>query len=116
LEGGLPAWRRARGDVATTRVAGPSNVDTPGVVDGRQASGYSAGHLPRARLLELGDLGSGAGAPAGPDPPPRMRAPPSGRGATAGLLERAGRSDISILVGGPADWALVTGTELTVGR
>jgi rhodanese-related sulfurtransferase len=39
------------------------------------------------------------------------------RAATAAsLLERAGRTGVSILVGGPADWATATGRSLQTGR
>ncbi|MGH3428731.1 MAG: rhodanese-like domain-containing protein [Mycobacteriales bacterium] len=34
----------------------------------------------------------------------------------ASLLERAGRTDVAVLEGGPEDWAAATGEQLANGR
>jgi rhodanese-related sulfurtransferase len=81
----------------------------------RQDSEHAAGHLPGATLVELGRLAT------------RVDELPAGavtvmcghgeRAATgASLLERAGRTRVSILDGGPQRWAATTGRILATGR
>jgi rhodanese-related sulfurtransferase len=115
LAGGVTAWAADGGQLRTTGLVRPAEVDTAVVVDVRQRSEHDAGHLPRAALIELGDLTD--------------RAADLARGAAtvmcghgeraatgASLLERAGRTDVSILLGGPGDWAAATGRSLDTGR
>jgi hydroxyacylglutathione hydrolase len=110
LAGGVPAWTAAGGPVLRTRVVRPDRVDGA-VLDVRQAAEYDSGHLPGAVHVELGEL------------PGRLDAAPSGptvvmcghgeRAMTAAtLLERHGRRDIGVLVGGAPDWAAATGRRL----
>jgi hydroxyacylglutathione hydrolase len=115
LAGGLPAWTAAGGDLRSTGLVEPAKVDTPVVIDVRQHSEHAAGHLPHAELIELGALASQAtDLPGGPA---TVMCGHGERAATAAsLLERAGRTDLSILVGGPADWATVTGHRLDTSR
>ena len=115
LAGGIPAWTADGGDLRTTGLVRPAAVDTPVVVDVRQHQEHAGGHLPMAELIELGAL---AGEAAGlPDGPATVMCGHGERAATAAsLLERAGRTDVSILVGGPADWAAATGRVLDTGR
>jgi hydroxyacylglutathione hydrolase len=115
LAGGITAWAAAGGGVATTRLVRPSEVDTPVLIDVRQPSEHATGHLPGAHLVELGSL------PWHIDDLPRAAATVmcghGERAATAAsLLERAGRTDVSILDGGPAEWAQATGRALQAGR
>jgi len=115
LAGGVTAWAASGGSLATTRLAGPSDVDTPVVVDVRQADEHATGHLPAARLIELGSLAEHATAL--PDAPTTVMCGHGERAATAAsLLERAGHHDLSILDGGPADWAAATGRPLDTSR
>jgi glyoxylase-like metal-dependent hydrolase (beta-lactamase superfamily II)/rhodanese-related sulfurtransferase len=111
LAGGMPAWT---GPVRTTRLVTPAAVDTPVVLDVRQASEHATGHLPGASLIELGDLTGAAGTvPAGPV---TVMCGHGERAATAAsLLERAGRTEVSVLIGGAADWAAATGRALHSG-
>ena len=123
LAGGMPGWT---GDVRTTRLVTPAALDAPAaggaakvggasvVVDVRQASEHASGHLPGAQLIELGSLaGAGGALPAGPL---TVMCGHGERAATAAsLLERDGRRKLSILVGGPADWAEATGRALEAG-
>jgi len=113
LAGGMPPWTAAGGDLATTRLVRPDQVTGP-VLDVRQASEYAAGHLPAATHVELGDL------------PGKIDAVPSGpavvmcghgeRAMTAAsLLDRAGRRNLAVLVGGADDWAAATGRRLEEG-
>lgn len=115
LAGGLPAWTADGGELRGTGLVEPSQVDTPVVVDVRQHSEHAAGHLPRAELIELGNLaGRTTDLPGGPA---TVMCGHGERAATAAsLLERAGRTDISILAGGAADWAAATGHTLDTSR
>ncbi len=115
LAGGITAWVASGGEVATTRILRPSQVDTPVFIDVRQASEHAAGHLPGAHLIELGSLPRHTeDLPSGPA---TVMCGHGERAATAAsLLERAGRTDLSILDGGPADWSQATGRSLTAGR
>jgi hydroxyacylglutathione hydrolase len=115
LAGGVAAWTADGGELATTRVLRPSEIDTPVVVDVRQASEHATGHLPGAHLIELGDLTNAATSL--PGGRATVMCAHGERAATAAsLLERAGRHDLSILAGGAYDWAQATGQALDNGR
>jgi glyoxylase-like metal-dependent hydrolase (beta-lactamase superfamily II)/rhodanese-related sulfurtransferase len=114
LAGGIAAWEAAGGSLTSTPLVSPSHVDTSVVLDVRQHSEFIAGHLPGTTHLELGSLAR------------RVDDLPAGavtvmcghgeRAATgASLLERAGRTNVSILDGGPARWAAVTGRTMGTG-
>ncbi len=113
LAGGMPAWTEAGGQLTTTRLVGPDRVDAP-VLDVRQQGEYKVGHLPGAAHVELGALPGGTGAaPAGPVV---VMCGHGERAMTAAtLLERAGRRELAVLVGGPEDWAKATGRVLQDG-
>ncbi|MER6591377.1 rhodanese-like domain-containing protein [Micromonospora purpureochromogenes] len=114
LAGGMPAWQAAGGEVVTTRLVTPGEVDGA-VLDIRQAGEYAAGHLPTAVHLELGDLP--AKAEAAPDGPAVVMCGHGERAMTAAtLLERTGRRDLAVLVGGAEDWAAATGRALREGE
>jgi rhodanese-related sulfurtransferase len=67
--------------------------------------------VPNAELIELGDLADRAIDL--PTAPTTVMCGHGERAATAAsLLERAGRTDVSILVGGPVDWATAAGLPL----
>jgi rhodanese-related sulfurtransferase len=113
LAGGMEAWRAAGGDVRTTELVEPKDTEPRGVIDVRQASEHATGHLPGAHLVELGSIADVA-----PDLPAGPVATMCGHGeraaTAASLLERAGRDDITILAGGPADWSAATGRPLEI--
>ena len=68
-----------------------------------------------AELIELGALpGRATGLPAGATTV--MCGHGERAASAASLLERAGRTDLSIMVGGPADWATATGRGLDTNR
>ncbi len=115
LDGGVAAWTAAGGRLSTTRLVGPSEVDSSVVVDVRQANEVATGHLPGAQLIELGDL---ANHPRElPGGPVTVMCGHGERAATgASLLERAGHRDLAILVGAADDWAKATGTTLDTGQ
>jgi rhodanese-related sulfurtransferase len=90
-------------------------VDTAVVLDVRQHSEHETGHLPGAELIELGDLTDRAA-----DLPAAAVTVMCGHGERAAtgasLLERAGHTDVSILLGGPGGWATATGRSLETAR
>ena len=100
LTGGAAAWVADGGHLSTTRLVDPAHIDTATVVDVRSAGEHAAGHLPGAYLIELGHLTQHADAL--PDGAITVMCGHGERAATAAsLLERAGRTDVSILDGGP---------------
>lgn len=115
LAGGVAAWTAEGAELRTTRLVTPSEVDTRVVIDVRQESEHIDGHLPGAEPIELGALPAHAATL--PGGAVTVMCGHGERAATAAsLLERAGRTDLSILVGGPAEWAAATGRALDTGR
>jgi rhodanese-related sulfurtransferase len=113
LDGGITAWTANGGALTTTPLVHPHEVDAP-VLDIRQASEYAAGHLPRAAHLELGSLPSAPDA--APHGPTVLMCGHGERAMTAAtLLERTGRRDLHVLLGGPDQWAAATGRPLKEG-
>lgn len=111
LAGGVEAWRAAGANTGTVPVVDAAQLDGRSILDVRQASEHDAGHVPGAVHVELGTL------------PDRLDDVPSGplvvmcghgeRAATAAsLLAAAGHGDISVLAGGPQEWAAATGERL----
>ena len=90
------------------------DLDGQQVLDVRQVSEFAGGHLPGARNVELGEVP--ASADDLPDGPTVVMCGHGERAMTgASLLERAGHRDVSVLVGGPDDWASAHGTALETG-
>lgn len=109
----MPAWTFAGNQVITTRLVGPEQIDVP-VLDIRQTSEYTAGHLPAAAHIELADLTHAADGAS--DGPAVLMCGHGERAMTAAtLLERTGRRDLAVLVGGPDHWAAATGRRLQKG-
>jgi glyoxylase-like metal-dependent hydrolase (beta-lactamase superfamily II) len=114
LTGGIGPWIRHGGHLAITPVVRPSKVDTPVVLDIRQAGEYADGHLPGAYLVELGELRRRAASL--PHGPVTVMCGHGERAATgASLLERTGHHGAAILLGGPDEWAQATGRALVTG-
>ncbi len=111
LAGGMPAWHAADLPIQRTALLDADQIEARVVVDVRQRSEFTGGHLPDAANVELGALAEGAPADVGP-----RAAVMCGHGeramTAASLLERAGHDDIAVIVGGPDDWAQATGREL----
>ncbi|WP_440072777.1 MBL fold metallo-hydrolase [Streptosporangium sp. OZ121] len=103
-------WPR---DLATMDVVTPEQLGRDDVLDVRQAAEFRAGHLPGADHIELGSL-------AGAHLDDRRRVVMCGHGeraaTAASLLRRAGHGQVSILSGGPGDWAELTGASLEKDR
>lgn len=111
LVGGVAAWTAAGGRLARNPMVSPAEMDATTVVDVRHVSETATGHLPGAHLIELGSLAEHAS-----DLPPGPATVMCGHGeratTAASLLERAGHYEVSILAGGPDDWANATGRSL----
>lgn len=111
LAGGMTAWEAADLPVRRTALLDADQLEARAVVDVRQRSEFTSGHLPDAANVELGALAEGAR----PDIRPGT-AVMCGHGeramTAASLLERAGHDDVGVVVGGPDDWAQATGEEL----
>jgi glyoxylase-like metal-dependent hydrolase (beta-lactamase superfamily II)/rhodanese-related sulfurtransferase len=113
LAGGIPAWRAAGGALTTTTLVRPDQVSGL-VLDIRQHSEYAAGHLPDALHIELADLPTHAEAVS--EQAVTLMCGHGERAMTAAtLLQRAGRDDLAVLIGGAEDWAQATGRPLKEG-
>lgn len=111
LVGGVQAWIAAGHPTRTIPLVDAGRIEAAAVLDVRQSAEFESGHVPSARNVELGDLsGPSAGVPA------RPTVVMCGHGeramTAASLLARTGRTDISVLAGGPEDWAEATGRSL----
>jgi glyoxylase-like metal-dependent hydrolase (beta-lactamase superfamily II)/rhodanese-related sulfurtransferase len=104
LDGGVDAWVTSGRELARTPL-GTVERAAGRIVDVRQAGEYATGHLPGALGVELGGIGE-AELPAG------SVSVMCGHGeramTAASLLERGGR-EVTVLTGGPEDWARVHG-------
>jgi hydroxyacylglutathione hydrolase len=115
LDGGLDAWQAAGLPTATIPLLDPATDHIPvgcRVLDVRQRGEWASGHLPSALHAELGIL-------AGPAAAARVGGPVAvmcGHGERAmtgaSLLAAAGAPGVSVLRGGPGDWAKATGQTL----
>lgn len=111
VAGGVAGWAFAGYDVETTPLRAVEDAAGQ-VIDVRQRGEYDAGHLPEAHHLELGDLTRGDV----PSTPVSLMCGHGERAMTAAsLLARRGRHDVTVLVGGPDDWAGRHGTLETGG-
>lgn len=110
LAGGMSAWRSAglpENRIGTLEIAQRTDG---AVLDVRQASEYASGQLPGAVHVELGTLGEAGDLPSGPLAVMCGHRERAMSGAS--LLERAGRRDVTVLLGGPGDWSRGTGRPL----
>jgi len=113
LTGGIASWCTSGRPTRSIPVVRPGEVGHRSVLDIRQDNEFGAGHLPAARHVELGALTGDSEVPAGPTV---VMCGHSERAmGAASLLARAGRTDVSVLDGGPQDWADATGENLEVG-
>lgn len=111
LAGGVDAWRAAGLPTRTLPVIEAAQLEPARVLDIRQRSEYVAGHVPGATHVELAAVAATA-----PTGPVQTLCGHGERAATAAsLLAAAGHTDVTIVRGGPGDWARATGTPLAVG-
>jgi hydroxyacylglutathione hydrolase len=114
IDGGMAAWAASGQPVIRTKLARPNEIASRRVLDVRQDSEFAAGHLPGATHIELGDLPDRSAEL--PDEPTVVMCEHGERAAGgASLLERTGHTDVTVLVGGPDDWARDTGRSLESG-
>ena len=101
LEGGIDAWRADGRRLATTGLATAERAGGV-VVDVRQRNEYEAGHIPGALHTELGAI-------AGADLPSGDLSVMCGHGeramTAASLLERERDRHVTVITGGPGEWA-----------
>lgn len=111
LAGGITAWTEAGESVGSIPVAGVEGLDGARVLDVRQDNEYDAGHVPGADHVELGALAARA-----EDLPHEPLVVMCGHGeramGAASLLARAGHHHVTVLDGGPQDWADKHGNAL----
>jgi rhodanese-related sulfurtransferase/glyoxylase-like metal-dependent hydrolase (beta-lactamase superfamily II) len=114
LDGGMAAWLAGGGLTGEIELIKADRADGRAVLDVRQDAEYVSGHVPGAAHIPLGDL------PGRAQDAPREAVVMCGHGeramTAASLLKRAGHRDMSVLAGGPGDWAAATGRRLQEGR
>jgi glyoxylase-like metal-dependent hydrolase (beta-lactamase superfamily II)/rhodanese-related sulfurtransferase len=113
LAGGFASWVAARLPIASIELVEPGALDDPTMVDVRQREEFVTGHVPGAHNIELGALAETS------ELAPGRVAVMCGHGERAmtgaSVLERAGLTDLVVMVGGPAEWAAATARPLATG-
>ncbi|HUP84622.1 MAG TPA: MBL fold metallo-hydrolase [Acidimicrobiales bacterium] len=105
VAGGVDTWLEPLVRISLEAAGGASGT----VVDVRQRHEYDAGHIPGALHVELGDVGHATV----PDGPVSFMCGHGERAmSAASILERAGHRDVTVLTGGPDDWARTRGESL----
>jgi hydroxyacylglutathione hydrolase len=113
LDGGMAAWRAAGFAERSIALASPARLPATPLVDVRQSSEYAAGHIPGAISVELGTVGAATGLPREPLTVTCGHAERAMTGAS--LLERAGRTELTVVDGGTDAWAALPGNRLEPG-
>jgi rhodanese-related sulfurtransferase len=115
LDGGIGAWQAAGLPTASIPLLDAAD-DIPNgsrVLDVRQHDEWAAGHLPGALHAELGSLaGPAAAARLGGGPVAVMCGHGERAMTGASLLAVGGAAGLSVMRGGPGDWAKATGQAL----
>lgn len=114
LAGGIAAWTAADEPTSSIPVAGVEALDGARVLDIRQGNEYDAGYVPGADRIELGALA--ARAEDLPNEPLVVMCGHSECAGAASLVTRAGHHNVTVLDGGPQDWADKSGNSLEVGQ
>ncbi|HVL91384.1 MAG TPA: rhodanese-like domain-containing protein [Actinomycetota bacterium] len=111
IDGGIDAWRDAGRALSRVEVVTDPVVDGP-LLDVRQDSEFTAGHVPGALHVELGAL---ADAPTLPPSLTVMCGHGERATTAASVLERNGHRGVRVLAAGPGDWHRTTGMPLERG-
>ncbi|SDU25301.1 MBL fold metallo-hydrolase [Jiangella alkaliphila] len=110
LVGGIPAWLAAGRPQRTTAFVTADRAPSGPYLDVRQQTEYRDGRVAGALNVELGQLADVA------DDVPAGAVVACGHGeramTAASILERAGHTGLTVLDGGPADFAAAHGAEL----
>ncbi|OKJ94959.1 hydrolase [Streptomyces sp. CB03234] len=110
LGGGMDAWTAGGGERERIELLTADRIAGRPVLDVRQRAEHTAGHIPGAVHIELGELTGHS------DEAPRRPVVACGHGeramTAASLLQRSGHKDLAVLDGGPADWSRATGRPL----
>ena len=115
LAGGFAAWTATGEPASSIPVVGVEALENARVLDIRQDNEYAAGHVRGADHIELGELVTRAREL--PDEPMVVMCRHGERAmGAASLLARAGRRDVTVLDGGPDDWAEKTGNALRAAQ
>lgn len=112
LEGGVLAWTQAGHPTASIPLVTAEHVGDARVLDVRQSAEFTAGHIPGATNVELGNLAADPAATDQRGPTVVMCGHGERAMGAASLLTRAGQQDLAVLVGGPDDWAAASGRPL----
>jgi rhodanese-related sulfurtransferase len=111
LDGGIAAWRAAGSALASTMLVEPAKM-SGAIIDVRQREEFAAGHVRGAASVELADVAEAVL----PRTELTLMCGHGERAMTAAsLLERTGRTDLRVLVGGPEEWSHATGEAEEVG-
>ena len=111
LAGGIDAWREGGLPTASIPLISPTGI-VGTVIDVRQRPEWEAGHLPSAVHVELGALPAATMI----DGPITVMCGHGEWAMTgASVLAHRGHGDLSVLAGGPDNWAAATGSQLAVG-
>ena len=111
LAGGQSAWQAAGYPVETIPLVDPA-ATAAAVLDVRQDAEWATGHVPRACHVELGRLPDEDVMPG----PVTVMCGHGERAMTAAsILSTRGHRDLTVLAGGPADWAAAHGVDLVTG-
>ena len=116
-EGGMASWRDLRLPEGRIDLVKPDDLSTTSgeLVDVRQASEFTAGHIPGAIHVELGSVSNQTEAML--SSPVTFMCSHGERSMTAAaLLERDGHRHVSVLRGGPEDWSRASGGSLEAGE
>jgi rhodanese-related sulfurtransferase/glyoxylase-like metal-dependent hydrolase (beta-lactamase superfamily II) len=116
LVGGIDAWVGAGLPTTAVPLTAPTEADGVRVLDIRQDAEFRAGHVPGAIHVELGDLPAAAARFADDVPTVVMCGHGERAMGAASILARNGLDRVSVLAGGPEDWAEANGEELETGR
>ena len=115
LAGGIDAWTGAGMPTASVPLTEPTANDAVQVLDIRQEAEFRAGHVPGALHIELGDLPTAVDRLSGDVPIVVMCGHGERAMGAASILTRHGLTQVSVLTGGPEDWADANGQNLHTG-
>jgi rhodanese-related sulfurtransferase len=106
----MAAWRADAQPEARIELVEPGTLAST-ILDVRQRNEYDAGHVPGALHIELGSVSNATDQL--PDGPITVMCGHGERAMSgASILAARGRREVSVLHGGPDDWADATGRPL----